>query len=55
MTTFAQLNTDDLAEAEATIDAFAGAGVNRLIYACRYSNADDCRRELDKLQPLLAA
>ncbi len=53
VTTFAQLNTDDLAEAEATIDAFAGAGVNRLIYACRYSNADDCRRELEKLQPLL--
>jgi probable F420-dependent oxidoreductase len=52
--TFSQLNTDDLAAAEATINAFAGAGVDRLVWVCRYEDADHCRAELDKIQPLLA-
>ena len=46
--------SDDLAEAQATIHAFAQAGVSRLVWTCRYENADHCRAELDKLQPLLA-
>ena len=44
----------ELAEAQATIHAFAQAGVSRLVWVCRYENADHCRAELDKLQPLLA-
>jgi len=52
--TFSPLNSDDLGEAEATIHAFADAGVNRLIWVCRYQDADHCRGELDKIQPLLS-
>jgi len=51
--TFSQLNSDDLAEAKATVDAFEHAGVNRLVWICRYEDADHCRAELDKIQPLL--
>jgi probable F420-dependent oxidoreductase len=52
--TFSQLNSDDLAEAEATIQAFGEAGVNRLVWVCRYDNADHCQAELDKMQALLS-
>ena len=53
--TFSKLNSNDLPEAAATIDAFAQAGVNRLVWVCRYEDADHCRKELDKIQPLLSA
>lgn len=52
--TFSPLNTDDLEEAEATVNAFTDAGVNRLVWVCRYDSADHCLRELDKLRPLIA-
>jgi len=52
--TFSQLNSDDLGEAETTIHAFAEAGVSRLIWTCRYQDAGDCQRQLDKIQPLLS-
>jgi len=52
--TFSQLNSDDLAEAEATIQAFGEAGVNRLVWVCRYDSADHCQAELDKMQALLS-
>ena len=29
------------------------AGVDRLIWVCRYDSADHCRSELEKMQPLL--
>ena len=51
--TFSKLNSDDLAEAQATIDAFSEAGVSRLVWVCPYEGADHCRAQLDKLQPLL--
>ena len=51
--TFSKLNSDDLAEAQATIDAFTEAGVSRLVWVCPYEDADHCRAQLDKLQPLL--
>lgn len=51
--TFSQLNSDDLPEAEATVNAFAEAGVNRLVWVCRYRDANHCQAELEKLQPLL--
>jgi probable F420-dependent oxidoreductase len=53
--TFTQLDGDDTAAAEATLAAFADAGVNRLVWICRYDDAEHCQRELDKLQPLLAS
>lgn len=53
--TFSPLNANDLAEAEATINAFSEAGVDRLIWVCRYESARHCRTELDKLQPLISA
>jgi len=53
--TFSPLNTEDLAEAEATINAFAEAGVDRIVWICRYENATDCQRQLEKVQPLLAS
>lgn len=53
--TFSQLNTDDPAAAEATINAFSEAGVDRLVWICRYESADHCRRELDKVQHLVKA
>jgi probable F420-dependent oxidoreductase len=51
--TFSQLNTVDLAEAQATVHAFAEAGVNRLVWVNRYADADHCQRDIDKLRPLL--
>ena len=53
--TFSPLNTEDLAEAEATINAFAEAGVDRIVWISRYENAADCRQQLEKVQPLLAS
>ena len=53
--TFAPLNSDDLAEAEETINAFAEAGVDRIVWICRYEDATDCRQQLEKMQPLLAS
>ncbi|MFK8049422.1 MAG: TIGR03619 family F420-dependent LLM class oxidoreductase [Halioglobus sp.] len=49
--TFSKLDTEDSAAAEATINAFAEAGVDRLVWICPYEDADDCRAELDKMQP----
>lgn len=51
---FSQLDCDDLAQAQATVDDFAGAGVDRLIWICRYEDAADCRARLEKMQPLLS-
>ena len=53
--TFSQLDADDPAAAEATVDAFAAAGVDRLVWICRYTSADDCLEELDKLAALIQA
>ncbi len=53
--TFSQLNTEDIAEAEATIQAFADAGVDRLVWINRYADSDDCHRAIDKLARLLPA
>ncbi|MBT8446453.1 MAG: TIGR03619 family F420-dependent LLM class oxidoreductase [Gammaproteobacteria bacterium] len=52
---FSQINTDDPAEAQATVDGFAQAGVDRLVWICRYETAADCRARLEKIQPLLSA
>jgi len=51
--TFSQLDTNDLAAAEATLTAYGDAGVNRLVWICRYEDADHARTELDKIGPLL--
>jgi probable F420-dependent oxidoreductase len=51
---FAPLNANDLNEAEAMVNAFAEAGVDRLIWACRYTDAAHARGEIEKLQPLLS-
>ena len=51
--TFSQLDSDDLQAARARVNAFATAGVDRLIWMCRYDSADHCRAELEKIQPLL--
>ncbi|MEH6607833.1 MAG: TIGR03619 family F420-dependent LLM class oxidoreductase [Halioglobus sp.] len=51
--TFSKLNTDDIAEAQATVHAFTEAGVSRLVWICPYEDADHCQAQLDKLQPLL--
>jgi probable F420-dependent oxidoreductase len=51
--TFSQLDTDDLAAAEATLDAFEHAGVGLLVWVCRYTSADHCLGELDKLGDLI--
>jgi probable F420-dependent oxidoreductase len=53
--TFSQLETDDLAAAEATVEAFEQAGVDCLVWVCRYSSADHYLTELDKLQGLVSA
>ena len=53
--TFTQLDSDDPAAAEATIDAFERAGVDRLAWICRYTSADQFLEELDKLEDLLRA
>lgn len=50
--TFSPLNCDDLPEAQATVNAFARSGVSRLVWICRYRDATDCQRKLDKLQAL---
>lgn len=51
--TFSQLNSDDLAETQDSLSAFAEAGVDRLVWICRYENARHCREELAKMQALL--
>jgi probable F420-dependent oxidoreductase len=53
--TFSQLDSDDLAAAAATLDAFEAAGVDRLVWVCRYTSADHCLGELDKLAALIQA
>ncbi len=54
ITTFSQLDSNDLPAAEAAVNAFEEAGVNRLVWVCRYEDVDHCRSELEKMQPLLA-
>lgn len=51
---FSQLPSDDLGAAEGAVHAFAEAGVDRLVWTCRYSDAEHCRRELGRMEPLLA-
>lgn len=51
--TFSKLDSDDPVAAEATVNAFAAAGVDRLVWICPYENADHCQAELDKMKPLL--
>jgi len=51
--TFSQVDSDNPQEAQARVNAFAEAGVDRLIWVCRYVSADHCRAELEKMQPLL--
>ena len=51
--TFSQLNVDDPGEAQATVAAFAEAGVSRLVWLCRYDSVDYCLRALDKLQAVI--
>ena len=46
--TFSQLDADDDAAAEATVEAFAEAGVDRLVWVCRYTSAEHCLGDLDK-------
>ena len=53
--TFTQLNTDDPGEAQATIEDFAGAGVDRLVWVNRYESAEHCLGELEKIQQLPGA
>ena len=48
--TFSQLNSDEPGEARDTLGAFAEAGVDRLVWICRYENARHCRAELDKMR-----
>ncbi len=53
--TFSELDADDPAAAEATVAAYDGAGVDRLVWVCRYTSADHCQGELDKLASLIQA
>jgi probable F420-dependent oxidoreductase len=51
--TFSPLDSSDIPAAEATVTAFEEAGVDRLVWICRYRDAEDARKELDKIDPLL--
>lgn len=51
--TFSPLDAKDPAAAEATIEGFQAAGVDCLVWICRYTDADHCQRELDGLGDLI--